>query len=128
MVAPIIPGLTDREMPQILQAAAEAGAQAAGYVLLRLPWSVQPVFLDWLAANRPLARDRVEALVRDTRAGKLYDATWGERQRGQGAYAEQIRQTFEVFARKLGLDRPLPPLDTTLFRPPRDVSGQLTMF
>jgi DNA repair photolyase len=128
MVAPVIPGLTDIEMPQILQAAKDAGAQAAGYVLLRLPWTVQPVFLEWLAANRPAVKDRVESLIRETRGGKLYDSTWKARQRGQGAYAEQIQQTFRVFAHKLGLDRSLPELDTSLFRPPRPSSGQLSLF
>jgi DNA repair photolyase len=128
MVAPVIPALTDMEMPQILQAAQQAGAQSAGYVLLRLPWTVQPVFLDWLATNRPQAKERVESLIRQTRGGKLYDSTWRARQRGQGVYADQIRQTFQVFTRKLGLDRPLPPLDTSLFRPPRPSSGQLSLF
>lgn len=128
MVAPVIPGLTDIEMPQILQAAKEAGAGSAGYVLLRLPWTVQPVFLDWLAKHRPQAKERVEALVRETRGGKLYDSTWKARQRGQGAYAEQIGQTFKVFTKKLGLDRPLPKLDTSLFTPPRPSSGQMSLF
>jgi DNA repair photolyase len=128
MVAPVIPGLTDTEMPQILRAAKDAGAQSAGYVLLRLPWSVQPVFLEWLSANRPAVKERVEALIRDTRDGKLYDSTWKVRQRGQGPYAEQIGQTFKVFTRKLGLDRPLHALDTTQFRPPRPSSGQLSLF
>ena len=128
MVAPVIPGLTDTEMPQILRAAKDAGAESAGYVLLRLPWTVQPVFLDWLSANRPAVKERVEALIRETRDGKLYDSSWKARQRGQGAYAEQIGQTFKVFTRKLGLDRPLRELDTTLFRPPRPASGQLSLF
>lgn len=128
MVAPVIPGLTDTEMPQILRAAKDAGAQSAGYVLLRLPWTVQPVFLEWLSANRPAVKQRVESLIRETRDGKLYDSAWKARQRGQGAYAEQIGQTFKVFTRKLGLDRPLRPLDTTQFKPPRPSSGQLSLF
>jgi DNA repair photolyase len=128
MVAPVIPGLTDREMPELLKAARYAGAQSAGYVLLRLPWTVKPVFLDWLAQHRPLSKERVESLIRDTRGGQLYNSDWGARQRGEGPYAEQIRQTFKVFTCKLGLDRPLPPLDTTLFRPPRPSSGQLRLF
>lgn len=128
MVAPVIPGLTDTELPRILQAAKEAGASSAGYVLLRLPWTVQRMFLDWLATHRPQVQQRVEALVRETRGGKLYDSTWKARQRGQGAYAEQIGQTFQVFTRTLGLDRKLPELDTTLFTPPRPSSGQLNLF
>jgi DNA repair photolyase len=128
MVAPIIPGLTDIELPQILQAAKEAGAGAAGYVLLRLPWTVQPVFLDWLATHQPRVKERVETLVRQTRGGKLYDSTWKARQRGQGAYADQIGQTFKVFTRKLGLDGKLPELDTSIFTPPRPASGQMSLF
>ena len=128
MVAPIIPGLTDHETPKILAAAAEAGAWNASFVLLRLPLAVKPIFLDWLAVNRPDARDKVEGLIRDTRDGALYQSEWKTRQRGTGAYADQIAQSFAVFRRKHGLDRKLPDYDTTKFTPPQLASGQLRLF
>jgi DNA repair photolyase len=128
MVAPIIPGLTDHEVPKILEAAAEAGAVGAGYVLLRLPLAVEPIFLDWLARNYPDKAERVESLVRGTRSGRMYQAEWGKRMRGTGRYAEQIEQSFQVFRKKFGLDRPEVDYDHTLFRPPRSSQGQGMLF
>jgi DNA repair photolyase len=128
MAAPLVPGLNDHELGAILGAASEAGAVGAGYVLLRLPHAVAPIFLDWLTVHRPLAREKVEALIRDTRDGALYKSKWSERQRGVGPYAEGIKAMFALFAKKHGLDRRLPPLDCSQFRPPKDVSGQKTLF
>jgi len=128
MMAPIIPGLTDHEIPRVLAAAAEAGATSAGFILLRLPLAVEPIFLDWLQRNYPDKRERIESLVRQTRDGKLYRAEWGTRMRGTGQYAEQIQRSFEVFRRKAGLDRPLPDYDLSLFRPPRAANGQTRLF
>jgi DNA repair photolyase len=128
MVAPIIPGLNDQEIPAVLAAAREAGASSAGFVLLRLPFAVRPIFEDWLHRSYPEKADRVLALIRSTRNGRLNDPNWGSRMRGQGAYAEQIAQTFKVFAKKHGLDRPLPPLDNSRFRPPKLHGGQLRLF
>jgi DNA repair photolyase len=128
MVAPVIPGLNDEELPRILAAAAEAGAVGAGYVLLRLPHSVRPVFQDWLARNAPEKQSRIEALIRSTRAGNLNDHQFGSRMRGGGSYAEQIAQTFRVFAHKHGLDRSAAELDSTQFRPPKAATGQLRLF
>ncbi|HTN77343.1 MAG TPA: PA0069 family radical SAM protein [Pirellulaceae bacterium] len=128
MVAPIIPGLNDHEIGTILTAAKAAGAVGAGFVLLRLPWSVSPIFLEWLAVHRPLAKEKVEALVRDTREGKINDPKFKSRMRGTGSYAQNITRTFELFATKLGLRQPLPPLERSLFRPPRDTQGQGMLF
>jgi DNA repair photolyase len=128
MVAPIIPGLTDNEAPAILKAAAEAGAKSAGYVLLRLPFAVKPIFEDWLARNRPQQYDRVISRVRTTRAGGMYQTGWRVRQTGTGEYAEQIAGTFKVFKKKYGLDGDLPRQDFSLFRPPRLASGQMRLF
>ncbi len=128
MVAPIIPGLNDREIPAILESARQAGAQAAGYVLLRLPLAVRPIFEEWITRNYPDQAERVFALIRSTRDGQMNNAKFGSRMRGQGPYAEQIGQTFQVFKRKLGLDRPLPPLDSTRFQPPQPISGQMRLF
>jgi DNA repair photolyase len=128
MVAPIMPGLNDHELGQILAAAKEAGAVGAGYVLLRLPHAVAPIFLDWLAVHRPLAREKVEALIRDTRDGALYKTKWGERQRGVGPYADSIQAMFKMLVKKHGLDQRLEPLDCSLFRPPKNRQGQEMLF
>ncbi len=128
LVAPIIPGLTDCEIPSILAAVREASAQSAGYVLLRLPLAVRPLFSDWLARNLPLKAERVEALIRSTRGGQMYQSQFGSRMRGAGPYADGIGQTFKVFAHKYGLDAKLPPLDESQFRPPRPALGQLRLF
>jgi DNA repair photolyase len=128
MTAPIIPGLNDQEIPAILKAAAKAGARSAGYTLLRLPLAVRPIFEDWLARHAADKAQRVLGLVRGTRGGRLNDSQWGTRMRGQGPYAEHIKQTFHVFQKKFGLDQRLPPLDSTRFVPPRPASGQLRLF
>jgi DNA repair photolyase len=128
LVAPVIPGLNDSEIPALLEAAARAGAAGAAYVLLRLPLTVAPVFLDWLRRERPDAAGRVEGRLRDARGGKLNDPRFGRRMRGEGAMAEQIRSLFRLFAQRHGLDRPLPEYDTSRFRPPRPRSGQLWLF
>jgi DNA repair photolyase len=128
MVAPVIPGLNDSEIPQILKAARDAGAGAAGHVLLRLSGSVRPVFLDWLARSEPTRASRVESAIRQTRGGKLNDTQFGRRMRGTGTRAEQIEQTFATFARRYGLGGPLPAFDFSQFRAPRAATGQLRLF
>jgi DNA repair photolyase len=128
MVAPIIPGLNDSEVPAILAAAADAGACSASYILLRLPLTVRPVFMDWLQRTQPLKRDRVESRIRATRSGRLSDAQFGSRMRGDGEIAGQIEQSFRVFSKKHGLDRKLAPLATSQFRRPIPASGQLRLF
>ncbi|MFM8220515.1 MAG: radical SAM protein, partial [Planctomycetaceae bacterium] len=128
MTAPIIPGLNDSEIPALLTAAAEAGAASAGYVLLRLPLSVEPVFRDWLARVRPGQAGKIEGQIRQTRGGEFNQAGFGTRMKGNGLLAEQIAQTFRVFSRRLGLNEPHAPLDTTQFRPPRDAVGQKYLF
>ncbi|QDU25193.1 Radical SAM superfamily protein [Anatilimnocola aggregata] len=128
MVAPIIPGLNDHEVPAILAAAKAAGAHNAGYVMLRLPWAVAPIFSAWLLEHRPLQADKVESLLREVRGGKLYDAEFGQRMTGTGPYADSVRTTFQAFCRKLGLDQPSPALDCSRFRPPRLPGGQGQLF
>ena len=127
MVAPILPGLTDREVPAILKAAADAGATHAGYVLLRLPHQVKALFLSWLEKHYPQRASHVESLIRDTREGELYNAKWRTRQRGQGQVAQQIESIFRVFARKYKLDQPLSPLSGDAFRRPGP-AGQMPLF
>lgn len=128
MVAPVIPGLNDSEIPRILEAAAEAGAVSASFVLLRLPLTVEPIFLEWLQRTQPLKKERVEGLIRQTRAGQLNQSTFGTRMRGEGPIAEQIQRVFRVFAKKHGLDGALPKVRCDLFRPPTGKSGQLRLF
>jgi DNA repair photolyase len=128
MVAPIIPGLNDMELPEILAAAASAGAQSAGYVLLRLPLTVRPVFEEWLERTQPDKAEKVLSLIRSTRDGEMYDAQFGSRMRGTGIIAGQIEQMFRIFRARHGLDRPSTPLDASQFRPPRSSSGQLRLF
>jgi DNA repair photolyase len=128
LVSPVIPGLTDHAMAAILEAASQAGALSAGYTLLRLPEGVGPLFLDWLDHHRPLARQRVESLIRSTRGGALDDSRFGCRMRGEAAYAAGIADSFRLFAHKHALDRSMPDLNVTLFRPPRAPDGQLRLF
>src|SRR5690606_9234637 len=115
MVAPIVPGLTDSEIERILDAARAAGAQDAGYVLLRLPLEVSPIFKDWLLRHYPERYRHVMSLVRSMRDGKDYDSEWGKRMRGTGPYAWQIGRRFEIAARRLGLNARRTSLRTDLF-------------
>lgn len=128
MVAPVVPGLNDVEMPRILAAASDAGAQTASYILLRLPLTVRPVFLEWLERTQPVASQRVASRIRSVRDGQLSDSRFGKRMRGEGAIAEQIEQTFRVFAQKYRLNGGRPALDTSQFQRPRGSSGQLHLF
>jgi len=115
MVAPILPGLTDSEIERILDAAKAAGAQDAGYVLLRLPLEVSPIFKDWLLRHYPDRYRHVMSLIRSMRDGKDYDSEWGKRMRGTGPYAWQIGRRFEIAARRLGLNARRTSLRTDLF-------------
>jgi len=126
LVAPVIPGLTEHEMPAILDAVAAAGAQRASYVLLRLPHAVKDVFLDWLERTVPSKKERVLSRLRELHGGKLYDATFGARMRGEGIFAEQTKQLFEVSARRAGLNRAEFHLSTAHFRRPGGM--QMEMF
>jgi DNA repair photolyase len=102
-VAPIIPGLTDHETPAILQAAAAAGATSAGYTVVRLPHAVAPLFEKWLAIHFPERKEKVLNRLRAMRGGKLYDAQWGQRFSGEGIFADQIAQMFDVARRRAGI-------------------------
>lgn len=128
MVAPIIVGLNDSEIPAILQAGREAGAIAAGYQLLRLPWTVLPVFEEWLHRTQPLKAEAVLSKIKSIRDGKMNDATFGRRMSGQGVFADQVKSIFQVFQRKLGFTDELPERDCSKFEPPLPESGQLRLF
>ena len=126
MVAPVIPGLTDHEVPAILSAAASAGAILCGFVPVRLPLDVAPLFEDWLGRHYPDRKDKVLNRIRDLRGGKLNDSNFHTRMVGQGAWAEQLKAMFEIAKRKAGLDRPFPDLSAAYFRPP--AGPQMTLF
>lgn len=128
MVAPVIPALNDEEIASVLAAAQQAGARAAGFVLLRLPLTVEPVFEEWLERAQPEKAAKIRQRIRETRGGKMSSSRFGERMRGNGPIADQIRQLFQVFSRRHGLDRKLPPQDCSQFRPPAPRSGQLRLF
>ena len=127
MVAPIIPFLTDRFLEETLERAREAGATMAGYVLLRLPHEVAPLFRDWLAVHYPQKAEHVMSLVQQMRGGKDYDATFGRRQRGTGEFADLIATRFRLACQRLGYNAEREPLDATRFRPPR-ATPQLDLF
>lgn len=132
LVAPVIPGLTDQEMPAILDAAAEAGASTAHYELLRLPHQVAELFDDWLQRHFPQRRRRILKLVNTCRGGRLYDSRWHLRMTGQGPVAEHMARSFALFARRAGLaphglDQSPPALNTEAFRRPPG-SNQMMLF
>jgi DNA repair photolyase len=126
LVAPVIPGLTDHEIPAILKAAAEAGASSAGFTVLRLPHAVAPLFEKWLETHFPERKEKVLNQLRAMRGGKLYDAQWGKRMRGEGIFAEQIEQMFAVARRKAGIPNEGGELSTAAFR--RAGGEQLSLF
>ena len=119
MFAPVIPALNDHELEGILEASAKAGALWAGYTVLRLPNEVRPLFKDWLAEQYPLRAKHVMSRVRQIRGGRENDSSFGRRMRGQGHYADLLRQRFDKACRRHGLNAARrPSLKTKLFRPP----------
>jgi DNA repair photolyase len=128
MVAPIIPGLNDNEIPAVLKAAADAGARSAGYNMLRLPMSVESVFMAWVQRHRPTQASRIESRLRSIRDGKLSQSDFGIRMRGTGPIADQILALFKISRQRCGLEAKLPQSRTDLFKPPRTSSGQQHLF
>ena len=126
LVAPVIPGLTDHEMPKIVAAAAKAGARFAGYTLLRLPHAVAPLFEAWLAEHRPARKDKVLNRIRAIRGGRLNDPRFGSRMKGEGIFAEQIKDLFALACRKAGITSRGPNLSTAAFR--RAAPAQPSLF
>jgi DNA repair photolyase len=118
LAAPVIPQLNDSDLEAILEAAAAHGARHAGWIMLRLPLEVAPLFRDWLDAHYPLRAEHVMSVLRQLRGGRDYDARFGERMRGTGPFAELIEKRFALACKRLGLDRDRTPLDTSRFRPP----------
>jgi len=127
MMAPIIPGLTDHEIPAVLRAAAEAGAHDARWVMLRLPWQVETIFEEWMKRWYPDRVTRVLGRLRSIFGGRTYDGRFGNRMRGGGIWSDQIGTTFNTFSRRYGLERQLPPLSSASFHRPSP-EGQLELF
>jgi DNA repair photolyase len=127
MTAPVIPAINDMELERLLEAGYEAGAREAGYVLLRLPLEVAPIFREWLMANYPDRYTHVMSVMQQMRGGKDYESEWGVRQRGRGPYAWMIGRRFEMTARRLGLNVERRKLRTDLFTPPVPVGGQFKL-
>ena len=127
LVAPVIPFLTDSTVEKVLEAAREAGATMAGYVLLRLPYEVKDLFKAWLEEHYPLKASHVMNRVRDMRGGKEYESEFGSRMRGEGEFADLLAKRFKVACERLGFNRDRKPLDTARFRPPQ-MGGQLALF
>jgi DNA repair photolyase len=123
MVAPIIPGLTEHEMPAILKAAAEAGARCAGYTIVRLPLEVSPLFQDWLERQFPGRKDKVLERIRAMHDGRLNDTRFGVRMGGEGKAAELVSRLFRLTCRRVGLNQHPWPVSAAAFRRPGD-SGQ----
>ena len=126
MMGPIVPGLTDHEIPSLLKAVAEAGAQTANYTMLRLPYGVKDIFQTWLKQNYPDRTNKVLNRLREMRGGKLYDSKFGNRMRGEGVYAEQIGQIFKLYKGRYGLNRSTS-LSTQNFNP-HAADDQLSLF
>jgi len=118
LVAPVIPGLTDHEMPSIIAAVAKAGAVAASYVPLRLPYGVAPLFEEWLTQHRPLQKEKILNRIRDIRGGRLNDPNFVTRMQGSGAYAQQLSELFELSCRKAKLNSRRPVLSAISFQRP----------
>ncbi|HYC54754.1 MAG TPA: PA0069 family radical SAM protein [Candidatus Binatia bacterium] len=128
LAAPMIPGLNDWEMDRILEAAREAGAVTAGYVLLRLPLEIADLFTEWLYAHFPARARRVLDLMRQSHDGKLYRSEFGTRMHGSGPYADMLEKRFDAAAARLGFSERGFKLDTSQFKVPRAQQAQLGLF
>ena len=128
MVSPVVPGLTDHELEAIMEAGRDAGAEAASWIMLRLPREVSPLWQEWLREHYPGRAARVMARLREMHGGKDYDARWGHRMRGEGHYAALIAARFRAAARRLGLAEAQPGLRCDLFAVPGRAGYQLSLF
>jgi DNA repair photolyase len=126
MNAPIVPGLTDMDMPAVLKAASEAGARWAGYTVVRLNGAIGPIFKDWLFKAFPGKADKVWHAICECHGGSVNDSRWGNRMVGDGKFAEMIHKQFELFCKKYGLNETHMEYNTALFR--RVKNGQLPLF
>ena len=128
MTSPVVPGLTDHEVEALLAAGAEAGADAASWIMLRLPREVSSLWQEWLAEHEPNRAAKVMARLREMHGGRDYDPRWGHRMRGEGEYAEVIARRFRAACRRLGLTEKSPPLRCDIFARPPQSGDQLALF
>lgn len=128
MVSPVIPGLTDPEVESILQAARDAGAVAASWIMLRLPYEVSMLFSAWLSEHAPARKSKIMARLREMHGGREYSATWHKRMRGEGPHADLIARRFDLACKRLDLAHRLPPLRDDLFHVPPRPGDQLSLF
>lgn len=128
MVSPVIPALTDHEIERILEAARASGAEAATWIMLRLPLEVADLFRDWLAEHYPDRAERVMGRVRETHGGRDYRPDWGKRMRGEGVHARLIARRFDIARKRLGFLDTVPALDCTQFHVPPRPGDQLSLF
>ncbi len=124
MVAPVIPAITDHELETLVERAAEAGARRAGYVLLRLPHGVKDLFREWLVEHYPDRAEHVMSLINQMHGGRDYNAAWGTRQTGSGAFAQLLATRFKLACRRAGIDNERIVLDTSQFAPPPRTGDQ----
>ncbi|MEO8216790.1 MAG: PA0069 family radical SAM protein [Acidobacteriota bacterium] len=125
LVAPVIPAITDHEMPAIIAAAAAAGARSAGYTIVRLPYAIAPMFEAWLDVHFPDRKEKVLNRIRSLRNGELNDPRWSSRMRGEGIFADQVKSLFTTACRKAGIDGGHPELSADHFRKP---TAQFSLF
>jgi DNA repair photolyase len=128
MFAPVIPALNDHEMESVLEAARDAGAREAGYVMLRMPLEVRDLFQEWLAEAVPGRAQHVMKLIRDMRGGRDYDPEWHSRMSGTGPIADMVKRRFVVACKRLGLNERTYKLDASQFKPPPQSGDQLSLF
>ena len=127
MMAPVIPSLNDAEMETILKTSSESGARSAAYVLLRLPLELKEIFDEWLDTDFPNRKEHIFSLIKSMRQGKLYDASWGTRMRGEGVYADLIEKRFRLAKKRYGLDKDFQALSCDQFQPPKTPGQQLQL-
>lgn len=128
MTSPVVPGLTDHEVESLLEAGKAAGADAASWIMLRLPREVSELWQEWLAEHEPDRAFKIMSRLREMHGGRDYDPRWGHRMRGEGTYAQMVAQRFKMACRRIGLAQKTPPLTTELFRPPPQPGDQLSLF
>lgn len=128
LASPMIPGLNDAELDDILLAAADAGAVSASYILLRLPRELAGLMEEWLQVHAPVRAEKIMNLIRECRQGQIYESAFGRRMKGTGPYADMLAQRFKLALHRLGLTRRRRELDTTAFRAPPGPGDQLTLF
>ncbi|MFK7753781.1 MAG: PA0069 family radical SAM protein [Sedimentitalea sp.] len=128
MTSPLVPGLTDHELENLLEAGRDAGASTASWIMLRLPREVSQLWQDWLGEHAPGRAAKVMARLREMHGGRDYDPRWGHRMRGEGVFAEMIAKRFKAAIKRLDLQESAPPLDCTQFQIPPQPGDQLSLF